>query len=60
MIFKSKKKQIKTVYKTLYLKDSLIEQINQIAIEHDMSFNGVIVCILQEFLEREYPDNTSN
>ena len=42
-----------TVYKTLYLKRSLAERIEQIAKEHDTSFNNVVVSMIESCLKEE-------
>ncbi|WP_343252375.1 hypothetical protein [Ligaoa zhengdingensis] len=48
---KTTKKKVKAGYKTLYLSQSLIDQINQIAVENCTSFNNVVVSMIEHCLE---------
>lgn len=40
-------------YKTIYLKQSLIEKIDQIARDNSTSFNNVVVSMIEKCLEEE-------
>lgn len=55
MIFvpnKTKKKNPST-YKTLYLKDELVKDIEKIAKENDTSFNNVVVSMIETCLNMD-------
>ena len=54
MEFKPKptKNKIAAGYKTLYIKNELIEKINKLAAENDTSFNNVVISILEDFFEK--------
>ena len=49
---KTKEKQ-ETVYKTIYIKRSLVEQIDRIATENGTSFNNVVVSMIEACLKDE-------
>lgn len=55
MAFKPKptKQKVKAGYKTLYIRDELVERINKIADENETSFNNVVISILEKFFEEE-------
>ena len=42
-----KKNKVEASYKTLYLKNSLIEKLDKIAKENNTSFNNVVVSMLE-------------
>ncbi len=48
---KKTKQKVSSVYKTLYLKEDLVKQIEKIAKENDTSFNNVIVSMIETCLE---------
>lgn len=50
---KSTKNKEPSVYKTLYLKRSLAERIDQIALENNTSFNNVIISMIESCLKEE-------
>lgn len=50
---KSTKNKEPTVYKTLYLKRSLVERIDQIASENNTSFNNVVVSMIESCLKED-------
>ena len=50
---KATKSKEPSVYKTLYLKRSLADQIEQIAKEHDTSFNNVVISMIESCLKEE-------
>lgn len=54
MNFKPKptKKKVQASYKTLYIKDELVEKINKIASDNETSFNNVVISIIEDFFER--------
>lgn len=44
---KKTKEKEKTTYKTLYLKENLVNEIEKIAKENDTSFNNVVVSMIE-------------
>lgn len=48
---KKTKEKEPTSYKTLYLKDSLVKEIEKIAKENNTSFNNVIVSMIEACLK---------
>ena len=40
-----------SVYKSIYIKQSLVDQVEKIAKEHDTSFNKVVVSMIESCLE---------
>jgi len=56
---KNTKNKEKSGYKTLYLSQSLIERINDIAQRHDTSFNNVVVSMIEECLRMEDEDEST-
>ena len=56
---KKTKEKISSSYKTIYLADSIIEQITDIAKEHDTSFNNVVVSMIEACLDDRERDSTS-
>lgn len=55
MKFKLKptKEKEESVYKTVYLKQKLVNQITQIAVENDTSFNNVVVSMIESCLAED-------
>jgi len=49
-ILKKTKEKVKCSYKTLYISDNLIEQINVIAKDNGTSFNNVIISMIESCL----------
>lgn len=47
---KSTKEKNPSVYKTLYLKEELVKEIEKIAKENDTSFNNVVVSMIETIL----------
>ncbi len=45
------KKKVKAGYKTLYIKDELVEKINSLANKHETSFNNIVISILEDFFK---------
>ena len=45
------KKREKAGYKTIYLRQSVIQAIEKIAIDNDTSFNNVVVSMIERCLE---------
>ena len=41
------------VYKTLYIKQTLVDEINAIAKENDTSFNNVVISMIESCLNDE-------
>ena len=50
---KETKHKVQAGYKTIYLRQSLIDEIDRIAKEHQTSFNNVIVSMIEQCLEEE-------
>lgn len=48
---KKTKDKNQSTYKTLYLKESLVKEIEKIAKENDTSFNNVVVSIIETCLK---------
>lgn len=42
-----------TVYKTIYIKQALVDKIDKIAKENDTSFNNVVISMIEACLEDE-------
>ena len=53
MAFKPRemKKKVKAGYKTLYIKDELVEKLEKLAAKHETSFNNIVVSIIEDFFE---------
>ena len=49
---RTKDKQ-ETVYKTIYIKQTLVEKIDKIAKENNTSFNNVVVSMIESCLQEE-------
>ena len=45
------KDKVSSVYKTLYLKEELVKEIEKIAMENDTSFNNVVVSMIETCLK---------
>ncbi len=50
---KETKKKVEAGYKTIYLRQTLIDKINRIAQENSTSFNNVVVSMIERCLEDE-------
>lgn len=48
---KKKRRKILSVYKTLYIKEELVKQIEKIAKDNDTSFNNVIISMIEACLD---------
>lgn len=48
---KKTKQKVDSRYKTIYLRQSLIEEIEKIARENNTSFNNVVVSMVEQCLE---------
>lgn len=48
---KKTKQKVDSRYKTIYLRQSLIEEIERIARENNTSFNNVVVSMVEQCLE---------
>lgn len=53
---KKTKKKVEAGYKTIYLRQTLIDALENIAQENDTSFNNVVVSMIERCLEVEEPD----
>lgn len=53
MAFKPRetKKKVKAGYKTLYIKDELVEKLEKLAAKHETSFNNIVISIIEDFFE---------
>jgi hypothetical protein len=54
MAFKPKntKKKVLTTYKSIYIKEELVKQIDKIAKENNTSFNNVVISMIEECLKK--------
>ena len=50
---KKTKEKILSVYKTLYIKEELVKQIEKIAKDNDTSFNNVAISMIEACLEED-------
>ena len=50
---KQTKKKVEAGYKTIYLKQTLIDQIDKIAKENDTSFSNIVVAMIEACLKDE-------
>lgn len=50
---KKTREKIVSVYKTLYIKEDLVKQIEKIAKDNDTSFNNVIISMIEACLEED-------
>lgn len=50
---KQTRKKVEAGYKTIYLRQSLIDQIERIAKDNETSFNNVVVSMIERCLEDE-------
>lgn len=48
---KKTKEKIVSVYKTLYIREDLVKEIEKIAKENDTSFNNIIISMIESCLE---------
>ena len=48
---KETRKKVEAAYKTIYLRQSLIQAVEQIAIDNNPSFNKVVVSMIERCLE---------
>lgn len=51
---KKTKKKVNSSYKTLYIKDELVEKIEKIAKDNETSFNNVIISMIEFCLNDNY------
>jgi len=45
--------KIESIYKTLYIKRSLADQVEKIAAENETSFNNVLISMIESCLKEE-------
>lgn len=50
---KETKRKVKAEYKTLYISQSLSEQVDDIAKAYNTSFNNVVISMIEKCLEEE-------
>jgi len=48
---KKTKEKISSVYKTLYIKEDLVKQVEKIAKDNDTSFNNVVISMIETCLD---------
>ena len=48
---KRTRKKEESVYKTIYIKQSLVDRIDSLAREHDTSFNNVVISMIEGILK---------
>lgn len=48
---KKTRKKVEAGYKTIYLRQSIINKVNKIAEENNTSFNNVVVSMIEQCLE---------
>ena len=53
---KKTKKKVEAGYKTIYLRQNVIEEIEKIARENDTSSNKAVVSMIERCLEEEHLD----
>lgn len=53
---KQTRKKVEAGYKTIYLRQSLIDQIERIAKDNETSFNNVVVSMIERCLEEGEAD----
>ena len=53
---KNTKNKKEAIYKTLYIKKWLADEVDKIAVEHDTSFNNVVISMIENCLK----DNDKN
>ncbi len=52
-VLKKTKKKVEAGFKTIYLRQNLIDALEKIAVENDTSFNNVVVSMIEFCLEDE-------
>ena len=52
---KETKKKVSAGYKTIYLRQSVIDAVDKIAKENNTSFNNVVVSMIERCLEDQEP-----
>jgi len=50
---KKTKEKVSSLYKTLYIKEELVKQIEKIAKDNDTSFNNVVISMIEACLEED-------
>ena len=50
---KEPRKKVEAGYKTLYMSQELIDRVTQIAKENNLSFNGVVVSMIEHCLQED-------
>lgn len=55
MAFKPKptKKKIAATYKSIYIREELVKEIEKIAKDNDTSFNNVVISMIEECLKKK-------
>lgn len=50
---KDTKKRIKHIYKTLYISEALVSQIDNLAYANSTSFNNIVISMIESCLKEE-------
>ena len=53
---KKTQKKVEAGYKTIYLRQSLIDAVDKIAKDNNTSFNNVIISMIERCLEEDGPE----
>lgn len=48
---KPTRRKVDAEYRTIYIKNELVEKINDSALKYETSFNNIVVSILEDFFE---------
>lgn len=54
---KQTRKKVETGYKTIYLRQTVIDELEQIAKDNSTSFNNVVVSMIERCLEENREEN---
>ena len=57
---KPTKHKVSTVYKSLYIREELAKQVEQIAKDNDTSFNNVVISMIEHCLSEGDQEKTKN
>ena len=48
---KKTRNKIKSTYKSIYLRQAVVDELNRLAIEHNTSFNNIVVTMIEQCLD---------
>ena len=57
---KPTRKKVPSVYKSLYINERLVEQLDRIAKENETSFNNVVISMIEHCLSEDDQEKTKN